>query len=134
MTNHLPALNALLNLLSAIFLTLGFFLIRRKNVHGHRLAMTSAFTTSTLFLIGYITYHVLYGVVRYQGIGWRRPAYLTLLTTHTILAIVILPMVLRTLYLALSKRFHEHRRLARWTLPLWFYVSVTGVIIYEILY
>ena len=96
--------------------------------------MTSAFITSVLFLAGYLTYHANAGVVHYQGQGMIRTVYLAILTTHTVLAVVIVPMVLRTLYLAVRERFDAHRRWARWTLPLWFYVSVTGVVIYEMLY
>jgi len=134
MLNSLPQLNAVLNAASAGLLAFGYFQIRRRNVRRHRLAMIGAFASSVLFLVGYLTNHAVHGIIRYAGTGWRRPVYFSILGTHTILAMVIVPMVMRTLYLASRARFDEHRGLARWTLPLWFYVSVTGVIIYEMLY
>jgi len=134
MIQHLPALNAALNLTSAVLLSMGYGFIRRGEVSRHRLCMLSAFIASTLFLVSYLTYHALAGVVHYQGQGFMRTIYFTILTTHTILAVVIVPLVLRTLYLALRNRFDTHRKWARWTLPLWLYVSVTGVVIYEMLY
>ncbi len=128
----LPAVNALLNATSAILLVTGFCLIRFKKVRLHQTCMSLALMSSTLFLISYVTYHLHAGHVRY--VGPFRVLYLLILLTHTVLAVLIVPMVLRTLYLALRKRFIEHRTLARWTLPLWLYVSVTGVVIYEMLY
>jgi uncharacterized membrane protein YozB (DUF420 family) len=130
----MPSVNASLNALCALLLAIGFWRIRRRDVHGHRLAMGAAFVTSILFLAGYLSYHAHAGHVRYQGQGWSRPVYFSILLSHTILAAAIVPLVLRTLYLALRRRFDAHRRWARWTLPLWFYVSVTGVVIYEMLY
>ena len=132
--DSLPRLNAILNSSSAVLLAAGFIFILRKNVRMHRACMTAAFATSTLFLISYLTFHAHAGNVRYQGQGTMRTVYFTILISHTILAIVIVPMILRTLYLALNNRFLEHKALARWTLPLWFYVSVTGVVIYEMLF
>jgi putative membrane protein len=134
MIRHLPFLNAVLNSTSAILLAVGYAMIRRRNIRFHRLCMTSAFIVSTIFLASYLTYHAVVGNVHYTGQGALRVIYFSILTSHTILAITIVPLVLRTLYLALQNRFEEHRRWARWTLPLWFYVSVTGVVIYEMLY
>jgi len=134
MIEHLPALNAMLNSLSAVLLAAGFVMIRLGRVLQHRICMVSAFVVSSVFLVSYLTYHAKVGNVRYLGQGALRTVYFTILTTHTILAITIVPLVLRTLYLAVKNRFEDHRRWARWTLPLWFYVSVTGVVIYEMLY
>lgn len=130
----LPAINAVLNTSCALILSAGFYFIRKKNVRAHRACMVAAFATSTVFLISYLTYHAHAGHVRYQGEGLFRGVYFTILITHTILAVVILPMILRTFYLAFKNRVEEHRAWARWTLPLWFYVSVTGVVIYEMLF
>ena len=135
MTIHdLPAVNATLNGTSAVLLGFGYYFIRTKQVARHRACMISAFATSTLFLICYLTYHYFTGVTRFVNPGWFRPFYLTLLATHTILAVVIVPLILATLYFAWRQRFDSHRRIARWTWPLWMYVSVTGVIVYLILY
>jgi putative membrane protein len=103
-------------------------------VQFHRACMVAAFVVSSAFLVSYLTYHAHVGNVRYTGQGLLRTVYFTILVSHTILAVVILPLVLRTLYLAVKSRYEEHRRWARWALPLWFYVSVTGVVIYEMLY
>ena len=130
----LPALNAGLNTLSALFLLTGFLCIRRRRVAAHRACMLSALGTSTLFLISYLTYHFQVGTTRFTATGWIRPLYFTILATHTVLAVVIVPLVLLTLRRALRREFPRHARLARWTLPLWFYVSVTGVVIYVLLY
>ena len=130
----LPSLNALLNLLSALCLSAGYLFIRRKKRNAHRACLLSAFAASTLFLMSDVFYHWRAGVVRYTGRGWIRGVYFSILSTHTVLAIVIVPLVLRTFYLAFQNRFAEHRQWARWTLPLWFYVSVTGVVIYAMLY
>jgi uncharacterized membrane protein YozB (DUF420 family) len=129
-----PALDASLNAASAILLTLGFVFIRRRNVAAHQTCMLSAVGTSTLFLVCYLWYHAHHGVTRFRGPGAVRGFYLTLLGTHTILAGVIVPLVLVTLYRALRQAFDRHRRIARWTLPLWLYVSVTGVVVYWMLY
>ena len=134
MTIFLPTLNAGLNFASAAFLALGYFFIRRKIISAHRFCMIMAFSVSTAFLISYLTYHARVGSVPYTGQGVLRTVYFAILTSHTILAAVIVPLVLRTLYLAVKGRFEAHRRWARWTLPLWFYVSVTGVVIYKMLY
>jgi uncharacterized membrane protein YozB (DUF420 family) len=130
----LPAVNATLNALSAIWLTIGYVFIRKKKISAHRFCMIAALITSALFLISYLTYHYHAGSKHFTGQGAIRTVYFTILTSHTILAAVIVPMVLVTLLRALRERFDQHKRLARWTLPLWFYVSVTGVIIYLMLY
>jgi uncharacterized membrane protein YozB (DUF420 family) len=138
--SDLPAVNATLNGLSAVFLTAGYIFIRRKNKIAHRNCMITAFITSAIFLACYLTYHghlawVLHqGPTRFLNPAWFRPIYLTILLTHTLLAVVIVPMVLMTLYRARRQRFEAHKRIARWTLPLWMYVSLTGVIIYLLLY
>ena len=135
MTVHdLPKVNATLNGLSAILLAFGYFFIRRKNIAAHKVCMISAFTTSVIFLICYLTYHYFVGVTRFRDPAWFKPIYLTLLFTHTVLAVVIVPLILVTLNRALKARFELHRRIARWTWPLWMYVSVTGVVVYYILY
>jgi len=129
-----PALDATLNAASAVLLTLGYFFIRRKNVPAHKACMLSAFTTSTTFLVCYLWYHAHHGVTHFAGRGAIRGLYLTLLGSHTVLAAVIVPMVLMTLYRAWRRRFERHKRIARWTLPLWLYVSITGVVVYWMLY
>ena len=136
MTMHdLPAVNATLNGLSAIFLGAGYWFIRKKNIPAHRACMISAFATSTIFLCCYLTYHIfVHTVTHFVEPAWFRPYYLILLGTHTILAVVIVPMILMTLSRALKERFDRHRAIARWTWPLWMYVSVTGVMVYLILY
>jgi putative membrane protein len=136
MTLHdLPAVNGTLNGLSAIFLTAGFVFIKRKNIAAHRACMISAFATSVIFLICYLTYHIfVHTVTVFRNPLWFRPIYLTILLTHTVLAVVIVPLVLMTLSRALKRRFELHKKIARWTWPLWMYVSVTGVIVYLILY
>ncbi len=136
----LPIVNATLNGLSAIFLTLGFIFIKRGNKIAHRNCMITAFCTSAVFLVCYITYHTYLAVVLKRGPTrfvdplWFRPIYLTILFTHTILAAAIVPMILITLSRALKERFDRHKVIARWTWPLWMYVSVTGVVIYLLLY
>jgi putative membrane protein len=130
----LPALNATLNALSALLLTGGFVCIRRRSVAAHKACMLTACGTSTLFLVSYLTYHARVGSVPFAGHGWVRPAYFAILLSHTVLAAAIVPLVLVTLTRALQGRFAKHVRIARWTLPLWLYVSVTGVVIYVMLY
>ena len=129
-----PTLNAILNALSAIFLGCGYVMIRRRRMQAHRACMLYALACSTVFLVSYILYHLRAGVLHFAGQGWIRPAYFTLLTTHTVLAAAIVPLALVTLSRALSQKFDRHRQIARWTLPIWFYVSVTGVVIYFLLY
>jgi uncharacterized membrane protein YozB (DUF420 family) len=131
---HLPTLNAALNTLSAVFLCAGYFFIRRKNRSAHRRSMLAAVTCSILFLISYLVYHYQVGSIGFKGQGWIRPVYFTILITHTILAAAVVPLVLLTLVRALRERFDAHRRIARWTFPIWLYVSVTGVVIYLMLY
>ncbi len=132
--SDLPAVTACLNGLSTCFLVAGFILIRRKRTTAHRNCMLGAVTTSTLFLACYIYYHLHAGRTVFKDPAWFRPIYLTLLFTHTVLAVAIVPMVIVTLVRALRQRFDQHKRIARWTLPLWLYVSVTGVLIYFLLY
>jgi uncharacterized membrane protein YozB (DUF420 family) len=128
------ALNASLNALSAILLAGGYAAIRNRKINTHKRFMVSAFAVSSVFLASYLAYHYRVGHVAFQGQGWIRPVYFALLLSHTILAIVIVPMILITLRRAWLERFDKHRVIARWTLPLWFYVSVTGVIVYLMLY
>jgi uncharacterized membrane protein YozB (DUF420 family) len=130
----LPAVNATLNGLSAILLTTGYLLIRRRRIAQHRLCMLAAFTTSALFLISYLVYHAHIGSKPFQGQGAIRYVYYTILLTHVVLAAVILPMAIITLSRALKRHFPRHKAIARWTLPLWLYVSVTGVVVYVMLY
>ena len=130
----LPALNAGLNATCALLLVTGYLCIRRRRVLAHKLCMGSAFAVSTLFLISYLTYHYQVGSARFGGQGWVRPVYFAILISHTSLAVLILPLALVTLSRALAGRFDKHVRIARWTLPLWLYVSVTGVIVYLMLY
>lgn len=130
----LPTLNAALNATSAALLLLGYVLIRRGKREAHRRAMLGAVSCSALFLVSYLVYHAQVGSVRFQGQGWIRTLYFTILLTHTVLAAAIVPLVLLTLTRALQQRFDRHRRLARITFPLWAYVSVTGVVIYWMLY
>lgn len=132
--SDLPALNALLNGSCAVLLIAGYAFIRARRVTAHRACMLLALLTSALFLVSYLTYHYHAGSVRYRGIGWTRPAYFALLITHTVLAAAIVPLALVTAGRALRGQFDRHVRLARWTLPIWLYVSVTGVIIYLMLY
>ncbi len=131
---HLPAINASLNGTSAIFLLTGYAVIRNGKILAHKACMLTAFICSSVFLCGYLYYHFTIGLVRFGGEGWIRPVYFTILTTHTILAVVIVPLVLIALYRALTDQFERHRAIARWTFPLWLYVSVTGVIVYWLLY
>jgi uncharacterized membrane protein YozB (DUF420 family) len=130
----MPALNACLNAASALFLAAGYRFIRRGRRGAHRACMLAAVTTSTLFLISYITYHLQVGSVPFRGTGWMRPLYFGILISHSILAVAILPLVAITLTRALRERFAQHARIARYTLPIWFYVSVTGVVVYLMLY
>jgi uncharacterized membrane protein YozB (DUF420 family) len=129
------ALNASLNGLSAILLACGYVAIRAKKIARHKFFMVSAFLVSTAFLVSYVVHHIrVKQMILFQGQGWIRPVYFTLLTSHTILAIVIVPMIIVTLRRAWLEKFDKHRIIARWTLPLWFYVSVTGVIVYLMVY
>ena len=129
-----PAIDATLNATSAVLLTLGYVFIRNKRITAHKICMISAFATSSVFLICYLWYHAHHGVTRFTGQGAIRPVYFTLLGTHTLLAAAIVPLILVTLYRAWRRRFASHKRVARWTLPLWIYVSITGVVVYWMLY
>ena len=132
--SYLPHLNACLNGTSAVLLFTGYTFIRARNVIAHRACQTAALVVSLVFLASYLTYHFNHGATRFQGTGFARPIYFTILTTHTILAIVIVPLVTLTFYRAVKGDFARHRRIARITLPLWLYVCVTGVIVYLMLY
>ncbi len=130
----LPTLNAALNGTSAILLALGYLFIRRKKVDLHKACMVSAFGTSTLFLVSYLIYHYHAGSKPFLGEGWTRPVYFAILISHVILATVTLPLTIVTLARGLRGRFEKHRSIARWALPVWLYVSVTGVAVYLMLY
>ena len=130
----LPPLNALLNLTSGILVVCGVYFIRRRRIQAHKACMIAAFGVSALFLTSYLVYHYNVGSVRFEREGWIRTMYLSILISHTVLAAVIVPMVLRTVYLAWRSRFDQHVRIARWTFPIWIYVSVTGVVVYLMLY
>ena len=132
--SFLPTLNFVLNSTSGVLLLAGFLLIRSGHVRAHRACMIAAFATSTAFLTSYLIYHYNVGDVKFQGTGWIRPTYFSMLASHVILAIVIVPLALVTLRRALKGRFIDHRRIARWTFPLWMYVSVTGVLVYLLVY
>ena len=132
--SSLPGLNAALNSASAVLLAAGYLFIRNKKIVAHRLCMLSAFAASSLFLISYLVYHYQVGSVAFKGQGLIRVVYFTILISHTILAATIVPLVLVTLSRALKGSFERHKRIARWTLPLWLYVSITGVIVYWMLY
>ncbi len=129
----LPALNALLNGLSAIALVIGFVFIRRRQIARHRAAMITAFIFSSLFLVSYLINHALHGDILYPGHSTLRTAYLTILASHIFLSMVALPMILITFYFSLSGRFPQHKKIARFTFPVWLYVSITGVIVYAML-
>jgi putative membrane protein len=130
----LPALNAVLNATSAILLSAGYRFIRRRQITAHKRCMLTACATSALFLMSYLTYHYYVGSMPFHGQGWVRPLYFTILISHTTLAATIVPLAIMTLLRAWKADFRKHARLARWTWPIWMYVSVTGVIIYVMLY
>ena len=132
--SDLPTLNAALNGTSALLMAAGYVAIRRRRVPLHRACMLAAVGTSLLFLVSYLAYHSLVGSVPYRGTGPARTLYFAILLTHTILAAAIVPLVFVTVARALRSRFEAHARLARWTLPIWLYVSVTGVVVYLMLY
>ena len=135
MTVHdLPAVNASLNALSGVLLVAGYALIRARRIDQHRRVMIAAFITSSLFLICYIVYHAQVGSVRFPRQGFVRPLYYTILITHVTLAATVPPLAIVTLARGLRGRFPQHRRIARWTFPIWLYVSVTGVLVYVLLY
>ena len=136
MTLHdLPAVNASFNGLSAVLLAFGFYFIKRGNKIAHRNCMIAAVCSSALFLAGYLTYHfTVKTITHFVDPAWFRPIYLTLLLTHTLLAVVVLPLVITTIVFAAKGNFESHKKIARWTWPVWMYVSVTGVVIYFLLY
>jgi len=131
---ELPTLNAALNATAAALLVIGYGLIRARRIAAHRRAMLSAFTCSIVFLVSYLVYHFQVGSVRFQGTGTVRTVYLAILLTHTVLAAAVPVLATITLSRALSRRFDRHKKIARWTLPIWLYVSVTGVVVYWMLY
>ncbi len=132
--SFLPAVNAVLNGTAAVLLATGYVMIRSRRVSRHRLAMLSAFAASALFLTSYVIYHAQAGSHPFPGHGFARPIYFAILISHVVLAAAILPLAILTLTRALRGRYETHRRIARWTLPIWLYVSVTGVVIYLMLY
>jgi putative membrane protein len=132
--HDLPAVNATLNALSGILLLTGYGLMRSRRIDQHRTVMIAAFVTSSLFLVSYLVYHAQVGSVRFTRHGFVRPLYFTILITHVALAALVLPLAIVTLSRGLKARFPQHRRIARWTFPIWLYVSVTGVLVYVLLY
>ena len=132
--HDLPAVNASLNALSGILLLVGYVLIRRRRIETHRKVMIAAFVTSSIFLVCYVVYHAEVGSVRFTRQGFVRPLYFTILATHVTLAAAVVPLALVTLSRGLKARYARHRAIARWTFPIWLYVSVTGVLVYVLLY
>jgi len=130
----LATVNAGLNATAAVLIGTGFYFIKQKRIQAHKACMIGAMVVSALFLASYLIYHYNVGSVRFTKQGWIRNVYFPLLLTHTVLAVVVLPMVLRTLFLALKGKWGNHVRIARWTFPVWMYVSVTGVLVYLMLY
>lgn len=133
-TADLPAVNAALNSTSAVLLTAGYWCIRNGKRDAHRACMIAAFAVSTVFLVFYVIYHLQVGSVKFTGQGWVRPLYFFILITHIILAAFTLPLAVLTLFRGLAGRFPQHKAIARWALPVWWYVSVTGVVVYWMLY
>jgi putative membrane protein len=135
MTVHtLPAINASLNAISGVLLVIGYALMRARRIELHRRVMIAAFVTSSLFLVCYLIYHAQVGSVRFTREGFVRPVYFTILVTHVTLAAAVLPLAIITLTRGLKGRYPRHRTIARWTFPIWLYVSVTGVLVYVLLY
>ena len=132
--HQLPAVNASLNALSGILLVIGYVLIRARRIEQHRRFMIAAFVASSLFLVCYVIYHAQVGSIRFTRTGFVRPLYFTILITHVTLAAAVVPLAIITLSRGLGRRFATHRRIARWTFPIWLYVSVTGVLVYVLLY
>ena len=126
----LPAMNASFNALSASLLVLGLYFIRTGNKRAHGFSMAGAFTASSLFLVGYIAHHAIHGDTKFVSEGWIRPVYFLILATHILLSMAVLPMVLTTLFFAATRKWKAHRSLAKWTWPIWLYVSVTGVLVF----
>lgn len=129
-----PTLNALLNATSALLILLGYFFIRQRKTEAHKYSMVAALVTSTIFLASYLIYHFQHGSTRFTGTGIIRTVYFTILITHTVLAAGVVPMILTAVYRAWKGQWERHKAIARWTLPIWLYVSVTGVIVYLMLY
>jgi putative membrane protein len=132
--HDLPAVNATLNAVSGVLLVIAYALIRARRIRQHRAVMIAAFVTSSLFLVCYLVYHAQVGSVRFTRQGLVRPLYFTILITHVTLAAVVLPLAIVTLSRGLQARYPQHRAIARWTFPIWLYVSVTGVLVYVLLY
>jgi putative membrane protein len=132
--SDLPTLNAALNGTAAALIGTGLYFVKQKNVRAHKVCMIAAVVVSSLFLTSYLIYHYNVGSVRFTRQGWIRPVYFSLLISHTLLAAAVPPLVLRTLFLALKSRFRSHTRIAKWTFPIWLYVSITGVVVYLLLY
>jgi uncharacterized membrane protein YozB (DUF420 family) len=132
--HHLPAVNATLNAASGVLLVAGYVMMRARRIPEHRACMIAAFGTSSLFLISYVVYHAQVGSVRFTRTGFVRPLYFTILITHVTLAAAVLPLAIVTLLRGLKSRVRQHRRIARWTFPIWLYVSITGVLVYVLLY
>ena len=132
--HDLPAVNASLNAISGVLLVVAYTLIRQRKIEQHRKVMLAAFATSALFLVCYVVYHAQVGSVRFTRQGFVRPLYFTILITHVTLAALVLPMAIVTLSRGLKARYPQHRKIARWTFPIWLYVSVTGVLVYVLLY
>lgn len=130
----LPAVNASLNAISGVLLIAGYLMMRARRIEQHRRFMIAAFATSSLFLVSYLVYHAQVGSVRFTRQGLVRPLYFTILITHVTLAAAVLPLAILTLFRGLKGRYPQHRRIARWTFPIWLYVSVTGVLVYVLLY
>ncbi len=134
MLHALPAVNAALNAIAAVLLVIAYILILNRRIEAHRRVMIAAFATSSLFLVCYVIYHAQVGSVRFTRQGFVRPLYFAILITHVTLAAAVLPLAIVTLSRALKARFDRHKAIARWTLPIWLYVSVTGVLVYVLLY
>lgn len=132
--NFLAPVNAALNLTATLALLAGYWFIRRRDVRRHRMAMIGALSASGLFLVFYVTRFSLTGTHRFAGTGGARTAYFVILFSHMVLAVVVVPLVIRLVWLVRERRFHDHARLARWTYPVWLYVSVTGIMVYAMLY
>jgi putative membrane protein len=132
--SDLPTVNAALNGTAAVLISTGMYFIKQKNIRAHKVCMVAALVVSTVFLTSYLVYHFNVGSVRFTKEGWIRSVYFPLLISHTILAALVPPLVLRTTYLAFKGRFTQHMRIAKWTFPVWMYVSVTGVVVYFMLY
>ncbi len=132
--DDLPGLNATLNGATAVLLSAGYAMVRTRRLLAHKACMLAAFAVSVLFLCSYLYYHAHAGVKHYAGQGWLRPVYFGILLTHTVLAAVIVPLAVTTVYFGLRSRHPAHQRIARWTLPIWLYVSLTGVVVYVLLY